>query len=343
MKTSDFSFNLPPELVARYPGVRGQSRLMALDRRAGTRRHRTVADLPSLLRPGDLLVFNDSRVRKARLFARSEETGAAAEFLLLKRLDDFSWRAMGRHARRRRKGSRYVFRDGAGAAVARAEITGEEGEFRTLRFDRPVDDPWLDRYGHVPLPPYLKREDAPGDAERYQTVYAGETGSAAAPTAGLHFTGELLAALGAAGIETAFVTLHVGPGTFLPVRSANVEDHVMHEESYRIDGETARRVGAARAEGRRIIAVGTTAVRTLESAWEPEGPRAGEGVTSIFIRPGYAFRAVDALFTNFHTPESTLLMLTAAFAGRDFILESYAEAVKAGYRFFSYGDAMLIE
>jgi S-adenosylmethionine:tRNA ribosyltransferase-isomerase len=318
---------------------------MVLDRRGGTRSHRTVADLPSLLRRGDLLVFNDSRVRKARLFALSAETGAAAEFLLLKKIDDFSWQAMSRHARRRRKGSRYVFRDGAGAAVAAAEITGEEGELRTLRFDRPLDDSWLDRYGHVPLPPYIKRADTPADGERYQTVYARETGSAAAPTAGLHFTGELIAGLQAAGIETAFVTLHVGLGTFLPVRSRRVEDHVMHEESYRIDGETARRAGAARAEGRRIIAVGTTSLRTLESAWDPEGagrPRAGEGVTSIFIYPGYVFKAADGLFTNFHTPGSTLLMLAAAFAGRDLILESYAEAVKEGYRFFSYGDAMLI-
>jgi S-adenosylmethionine:tRNA ribosyltransferase-isomerase len=345
MKTSDFSFDLPPHLVAQYPEDRGRSRLMVLDRRGGTRSHRMVADLPSLLRRGDLLVFNDSRVRKARLFALSAETGASAEFLLLKRIDDFSWQAMGRHARRRRKGSRYIFRDGAGAEIAAAEITGEEGEFRTLRFDRPVDDPWLDRYGHVPLPPYIKRKDTPADGERYQTVYAGETGSAAAPTAGLHFTRELIAALEAAGVETAFVTLHVGLGTFLPVRCEYIEDHAMHEESYRIDGETARRVGAARAEGRRVIAVGTTSVRTLESAWETEGPgrlRAGEGITSIFIRPGYVFRAVDGLFTNFHTPGSTLLMLAAAFAGRDFILESYALAVKEGYRFFSYGDAMLI-
>jgi S-adenosylmethionine:tRNA ribosyltransferase-isomerase len=307
-----------------------------------------VADLPSLLKRGDLLVFNDSRVRKARLLALSAETGASVEFLLLKKIDDFSWQAMSRHSRRRRKGGRYVFRDGAGTEVALAEITGEEGEFRTLHFDRPVDDLWLDRYGHIPLPPYIKREDTPADGERYQTVYAGATGSAAAPTAGLHFTRELLAGLEAAGIETAFVTLHVGPGTFLPVRSERVENHTMHEEVYNIDGETARRIGAAKAKGRRIIAVGTTSVRTLESAWETDEARSagrlrsGEGATSIFIYPGYRFKAVDGLFTNFHTPESTLLMLAAAFAGRNFILESYAEAVKEGYRFFSYGDAMVI-
>ncbi|MDR2160410.1 MAG: tRNA preQ1(34) S-adenosylmethionine ribosyltransferase-isomerase QueA [Treponema sp.] len=347
MKTSDFTFDLPPHLVAQYPAARGQSRLMVLDRRNGTRRHRMTADLPSLLTKGDLLVFNDSRVRKARLFAVSAETGAATEFLLLKRIDAFSWQAMGRQARRRRKGSRYVFPDGAGAAAARAEITEEAGELRTLRFDRPVDDLWLDRYGHVPLPPYIRRGDTAADGERYQTVYAGAAGSVAAPTAGLHFTRELLAALTAAGIETAFVTLHVGLGTFLPVRSERVEDHVMHEEWYRVDEEAARRAGAARSEGRRIIAVGTTSLRTLESAWETAGPppsrlRAGEGTTSIFIYPGYRFRAVDGLFTNFHTPGSTLLMLAAAFAGRDRILESYAEAVREGYRFFSYGDAMLM-
>jgi S-adenosylmethionine:tRNA ribosyltransferase-isomerase len=250
---------------------------------------------------------------------------------------------MAQRAQRRRPGSRYLFEDGV-----EGEITGAEGDFRLLRFNRPVDDTWLDRYGHIPLPPYIKREDLPADSDRYQTVYAGPAGSAAAPTAGLHFTGELLSRLEAAGMEYVFITLHVGPGTFLPVRTEHIEDHRMHEERFSIDEAAAARIETAKAGGRKIVAVGTTSVRALESAWRtppgggPGSLRRGEGATSIFIYPGRRFEVTDALFTNFHTPESTLLMLAAAFAGRDFILESYAEAVREGYRFFSYGDAMLI-
>jgi S-adenosylmethionine:tRNA ribosyltransferase-isomerase len=261
------------------------------------------------------------------------------------------WRAIARRARRRRAGSRYVFDGGL-----EAEIVGEDGELRLLRFDRPVDDDWLDRHGHIPLPPYIRRGDGSLDGERYQTVYAAETGSAAAPTAGLHFSPELLRSLEAAGIESAFITLHVGLGTFLPVRAENIEDHRMHRESYTIGEEAAFRVEKAKAEGRKIVAVGTTSVRALESAWLPAAPALcrGEGSTAIFIYPGYRFKLVDQLFTNFHTPGSSLLILVAAFAetnaampagavtGRELILESYAEAIRGGYRFFSYGDAMLI-
>jgi S-adenosylmethionine:tRNA ribosyltransferase-isomerase len=369
MKTSGFFFDLPESLVAQHPPAeRGQSRLMVLDRETGSRSHRRTADLPSLLEPGSLLVFNNSRVRKARLPGVSLTSGARVEFLLLKRLDDRTWRAMAQRSRRRRPGSRYVFKNAEGEETAGAEITGADGEFRLIRFDRPVDDAWLDLHGHMPLPPYIKREDTAEDGSRYQTVYAqpasaGPDKSAAAPTAGLHFTRELLARLEAAGMETAFITLHVGLGTFLPVRTENIEDHVMHEEVFNIDAETAGKIGRARAEKRKIVAVGTTSVRALEAAWDPGAagggrPRSGEGSTSVFIYPGYRFKAVDALFTNFHTPGSTLLMLVAAFAeakpgafdeakpgafsGREFILESYAEAVREGYRFFSYGDAMLI-
>jgi S-adenosylmethionine:tRNA ribosyltransferase-isomerase len=314
-----------------------------------------VEDLPGLLEPGSLLVFNDSRVRKARLLGKSLSgtPGAGVEFLLVDKLspDGRLWRVMSRRTKRRKPGSRYVFALAADEAMA--EIAGEEGEFKLLRFDRPIDDAWLDRYGHIPLPPYIRREDQVSDSERYQTVYASPIGSAAAPTAGLHFTRRLLADLEAAGMEIAFITLHVGLGTFLPVRVEKIEDHVMHRESYRIDDETASRIEAARNAGRRIVAVGTTSLRTLESAWESGGAksgddsrrgklRRGEGDTSIFIYPGYLFKAVDQLFTNFHTPLSTLLMLAAAFAGRELILESYNEAVREGYRFFSYGDAMLI-
>jgi S-adenosylmethionine:tRNA ribosyltransferase-isomerase len=226
------------------------------------------------------------------------------------------------------------------------EIVAEEGRFRTVAFSRPVDDSWLDRYGHMPLPPYIKRPDETGDSERYQTVYAEQGNamrSAAAPTAGLHFTEKLLEKLENCGFETAFITLHTGLGTFLPVRAENIEDHEMHEELYTVSGAAAEKTENAKRAGRRICAVGTTSARTLESAWENGRLKRGDGATSIFIYPGYRFKVIDLLFTNFHTPESTLLMLVSAFAGREFILESYAEAVREKYRFFSYGDAMLIK
>jgi S-adenosylmethionine:tRNA ribosyltransferase-isomerase len=352
MKTSDFFFELPEHLIAQFPPEqRGQSRLMTLNRRTGLRTHRMVNDLPEILcgpelRGKDgglpLLVFNDSKVRKARLIGTVLHTGAQAEFLLVEKMGDREWKTLVPRAKRRKSGSRYAFFDTEGAEVAQAEIIDEQGEFRMLRFDHPIDDAWLDRYGHIPLPPYIRREDAPADADRYQTVYAAATGSSAAPTAGLHFTRALMDRLAAAGIESVFLTLHVGLGTFMPVRSTHIEDHVMHRETFSIDEQTAARIEQARAAGRKIIAVGTTSVRTLESAWDSGKLKVGEGETSIFIYPGYQFKVVDALLTNFHTPESTLLMLVAAFAGRDLILESYAEAIGEGYRFFSYGDAMLI-
>jgi len=356
MKTSDFSFELPDHLIAQYPTAeRGESRLLVMDRNKRSLEHRMVKDLPSVLEMATVMVFNNTRVRKARIFGVSEESGARVEFLLLKKIDSFSWQVLSNRSKRRRKNSRYIFDD------VRGEIVSDASDALVLRFDTPVDDAWLDIHGHVPLPPYIRREDSVYDSERYQTVYARgsgpghdfEHGSAAAPTAGLHFTKELLAELQKAGIETAFITLHVGLGTFLPVRTENVEDHKMHEEIYCIDDETACTIEKARAEGRKVLAVGTTSARTLESAWmeEPHGAstnskggmlKRGEGSTSIFIYGDYQFKAVDALFTNFHTPESTLLMLVSSFAGRDFILESYKEAVKEGYRFYSYGDACLI-
>ncbi|GHV92620.1 S-adenosylmethionine:tRNA ribosyltransferase-isomerase [Spirochaetia bacterium] len=372
MKTKDFSFELPEALIAQYPPAeRGRSRLMVLDREKRSLEHRMVSDLPALLGSGfkgadrdaaPLLVFNNSRVRKARLLGQAKTEGGSAgaqvEFLLVSKVNDGAlrggaeegrvWRAMVRRAKRRRPGSRYIFADGV-----EGEITGIDGELRMVTFNRPIDDDWLDKNGHIPLPPYIKRSDTAADSERYQTVYADITGSSAAPTAGLHFTRELLENLASAGIGSAFVTLHVGLGTFLPVRVENIEDHLMHQELYSIDDETASRIENAKAGGRKIIAVGTTSVRTLESAWDKGAGklRRGEGSTSIFIYPGYRFNVADALFTNFHTPESTLLMLVSAFAssgpgamdGREFILESYAQAVRDGYRFFSYGDAMLIK
>ncbi len=339
MKTQDFSFDLPPSQIAQFPpDQRGMSRLMVLDREHRTRNHRLLQDLPGLLEPGSLLVFNNSRVRKARLFGTSLETGSQVEFLLLNNLGEGKWKCLVKRAKRRRNGSRYAIADGVEAV-----IESEEGEFRYIRFNTIIDDSWLDTHGHIPLPPYIKRDDTSADHERYQTVYAKIPGSSAAPTAGLHFTDELLAEIKRLGIETAFVTLHVGLGTFLPVRTEKIEDHIMHEEYYQISPEAAAAVNRAKREGRRVVAVGTTSVRTLESAWKDNSLPAGEGATSIFIYPGYTFKVVDSLFTNFHTPESTLLMLVSAFAGRDLILESYREAVKEGYRFFSYGDAMLIK
>ena len=343
MRTDDFTFELPEELIAQHPTPeRGQSRLMVMNRKKGRYEHRMVQDLPSIIEPGTLMVFNNSRVRRARVMGVSEESGAAVEFLLVRRLDELSWQAMAKRSKRRKSGSRYRFHD-----VTAEVVSAEDGEAGThgtlcLRFERSIDDAWLDIHGHIPLPPYIKREDSSEDSERYQTVYAKEYGSAAAPTAGLHFTEELLAAFEKAGIETTFLTLHVGIGTFLPVRTEKVEDHHMHEESYSINDETAGRIEKAKAEGRKILAVGTTSVRTLEAAWDGDRLRKGDGSTSIFIYPGYTFKAVDAMFTNFHTPESTLLMLVSAFAGRDFTLECYNEAVREKYRFFSYGDACLI-
>jgi S-adenosylmethionine:tRNA ribosyltransferase-isomerase len=355
MKTSDFFFELPEELIAQYPPEkRGQSRLMLLNCRTGKCSHRMVEELPEILcgpefrgKDGEkpLLVFNNSKVRKARLVGVSQETGAKAEFLLVEKIESSGrseWKVFTKRSKRRKPGSVYVFFDSNGAEITRAEITGGEGEFKYLSFDHPIDDGWLDRYGHIPLPPYIKRQDAPSDSERYQTVYASECGSSAAPTAGLHFTNELLDRINAAGIESVFITLHVGLGTFLPVRSENIEDHVMHREIFSIDDKSALRIETAKAQGRKVIAVGTTSVRTMESAWKDGSIKRGEGATSIFIYPGYKFNVADALFTNFHTPESTLLMLVSAFAGRELILESYAEAIAEGYRFFSYGDAMLI-
>jgi S-adenosylmethionine:tRNA ribosyltransferase-isomerase len=345
MKTSDFSFDLSENLIAQYPPAeRGQSRLMVMDREKRCIEHRMARELPEILEKGTLMVFNNSRVRRARLFGMSEAAGAKAEFLLLKKIDPLSWLVLCKRSKRQKTGKRYIFDN----VCAELQNVDDEGNL-TLRFDNPIDDAWLDVHGHIPLPPYIRRRDSEDDATRYQTVYAREHGSAAAPTAGLHFTEVLLSELKNAGMEIAFVTLHVGPGTFLPVRTKNVEEHKMHEEAYSISCETACRVEKAKAEGRKVLAVGTTSLRTLESAWMEDNSMPcrgrlhwGEGVTSIFIYPGYTFKAVDCLFTNFHTPASTLLMLVSAFAGREFILESYKEAIRKGYRFFSYGDACLL-
>jgi S-adenosylmethionine:tRNA ribosyltransferase-isomerase len=305
-----------------------------------------MSDLPGLLPPNALMVFNDSRVRKSRVFAICELTGKQAEFLFINILSPSRWKTMIRNARRHKPGMTYRFSDGTRATIAvNAEFEGSE--FRELVFDSALTEDWFEQNGHIPLPPYIAREDAALDADRYQTVYARETGSAAAPTAGLHFTNAMLKRISEAGIETAWVTLHVGLGTFLPVRTDNIEDHVMHEEVYTISESTAAKINAAKNTDRPVIAVGTTSVRTLESAWQKGdgqggGIRAGSGATRIFIYPGYQFRVVDGIFTNFHTPESTLLMLVSAFAGKEPVAFAYKNAIENRYRFFSYGDAMLI-
>ena len=355
MKTSDFNFDLPQDLIAQVPPVtRGKSRLMTLDRMTGKREHKTVLQFPDILcserflnEQGEkpLLVFNDTKVRKARLIGSSTETDASVEFLLLEKNESEEWKALVQRSNRRKKGSGYVFKDADGTETARAEITRAEGEFRFLKFDKIINDEWLEKNGHIPLPPYIKRKDTPSDADRYQTIYAKQTGSAAAPTAGLHFTDAILKEIAEKGIEIAFVTLHVGLGTFAPVRSENIEDHIMHEEQFIITEKNASIINNAIAQKRKIIAVGTTSLRTLESAKLINNEKISNNSwhkTSIFIFPGYQFKIVDALFTNFHTPHSTLLMLVSAFAGKDLIMESYAEAVREGYKFFSYGDAMLI-
>lgn len=350
MNLSDFYFDLPEELIAQKPaGIRGQDRLMVLGRWTGEIGHLSMDDLPDLISPGTLMVFNDSKVRRSRCYGTkisgdAGQGGKEQEFLFLNQTgpDGESWRVMVRGAKKVKFGSRYRFADGSVGEIAVRE--GDSGSgFRTVKFGFRLDEDWFSRNGHIPLPPYIRREDDDTDSERYQTIYARETGSSACPTAGLHFTEDMLRRLDERGVERVFVTLHVGLGTFLPVRSENIEEHRMHEETYTIPFDAAERINRARAEGRKILAVGTTSVRALESASDENGlVRGGSSSTGIFMYPGYKFKCVDQLFTNFHTPESTLIMLVSAFAGKESILKAYREAVERRYRFFSYGDCMLI-
>jgi S-adenosylmethionine:tRNA ribosyltransferase-isomerase len=358
MKTRDFYFELPQELVAQRPAAeRGESRLMSVRRATGEIGHHMMADLPALLPPGCVCVFNNSRVRKARLYAVSEDTGGRTEFLLLSTRNRRDWAFLSNKSRRLRPGRVFVFPEDVRAAlVCDGGSDGDAGSRFLLRFDRPVTDEYLERCGFMPLPPYIRRQAETIDDERYQTVYAQTTGSAAAPTAGLHFTPRLLSDMDTHGFQRVMVTLHVGLGTFAPVRADTLEDHIMHFEDYSVSEEAARAVNRGTEEGRPLLAVGTTSVRVLESAWEGENGKpagatserpaswlkSGSAATNIFIYPGYTFKAVDMLFTNFHTPESTLLMLVSAFAGRQLIFKAYEEAIREKYRFFSYGDAMLI-
>jgi len=338
VRLADFDYELPPELIAQEPiEPRDASRLLVVHLCSGRLEHRVFRDLPEYLRPGDCLVLNQTRVIPARLIGRRVPTGGAAEVFLLRRLDKDRWEALVRPGRRLRPGSRVAFSDGLEAVI---EDRAPDGS-RVVRFEyEGAFEAVLERLGRVPLPPYITRELA--DDERYQTVYARARGSAAAPTAGLHFTPELLDRCRRAGAATAYLTLHIGLATFRPIRVDNIEEHRMHEEEYIVDEEAAALVNRAREGGGRIIAVGTTAVRTLETVAGENGRiRAGSGRTDLYIRPGYRFKAVDAMVTNFHLPKSSLIVLVSAFAGRELVMRAYREAVERRYRFFSFGDAML--
>jgi S-adenosylmethionine:tRNA ribosyltransferase-isomerase len=341
MQTSDFDYDLPAEFIAQQPiEPRDASRLLVLDRAAPELRHARFRDLGRFLRPGDLLVFNDTRVIPARLPARKLGSGGKAELLLLTRRAPLTWEALV-GGKGLQVGS--ILEVEGAPELQATVIQSFDGARRLVRFSQPVTA-LLDRIGHIPLPPYIRAELA--DPERYQTVYAARPGSAAAPTAGLHFTPELLDALEAAGVQMDYVTLHVGLDTFQPVAEDEAAEHVMHGEWCELPAETAARINAAKQEGRRVIAVGTTTVRTLESA--PAGVQDGQvisafsGTTQLYILPGHHFRVVDAMLTNFHLPRSTLVMLVAAFAGRERVLDAYEAAKREGYRFYSFGDAMLV-
>ncbi|MGI9091487.1 MAG: tRNA preQ1(34) S-adenosylmethionine ribosyltransferase-isomerase QueA [Gemmatimonadaceae bacterium] len=339
-RTSDYHFDLPPELIAQSPpDVRGESRLMVVDRAAGSIEHRSFADIVHYIPSGDLLVRNTTRVMRARLLG-TRNSGAPAEVLLLKSLGYARYEAMVRPGGKVRPGRTIHIGDELDIRVL--EITNRRTRIVELvtSLDEHVA---IDRYGHIPLPPYIERADVESDAERYQTVYARETGSVAAPTAGLHLTPALLDLLASKGVQTADLVLHVGAGTFKPVEVDDPAEHVMHEEWYNLPAFTAGALNDTRARGHGVWAVGTTTVRTLESAASTDGTFApASGNTRIFIRPPYAFRAVDHMLTNFHLPHSTLIMLIAAFAGYELTLHAYTTAVAERYRFFSYGDAMLI-
>lgn len=339
MKTSDFSFYLPEELIAQTPlERRDASRLLCLDKVSGTTEHRVFSELPELLRPGDCLVMNDSRVLPARLMG-ARETGGAVEVLLLRDLGGGRWECMTRPGRKTKPGTRLIF----GGGELEAEVLEvAEGGNRIIEFKYDgIFLEVLERLGRMPLPPYIKAELE--DGERYQTVYSRELGSAAAPTAGLHFTKELLAKIAENGVRECFVTLHVGLGTFRPVKAEDIEEHEMHSEFCIIPEETARIITETKRAGGRIVCVGTTSCRTVESFANEDGTMdAQSGWTNIFIYPGYKFKCLDALITNFHLPESTLIMLVSALAGREHVLAAYKEAVEKRYRFFSFGDAMFI-
>ncbi|OIQ59686.1 tRNA preQ1(34) S-adenosylmethionine ribosyltransferase-isomerase QueA [Neomoorella thermoacetica] len=341
MRIEEFDYELPPGQIAQQPvEPRDASRLLVLHRKGGFLEHRHFYDLPRYLHPGDVLVVNETKVIPARLWGYRAGTGAKIEVLLLTRQEGDTWETLVRPGRRVPVGAELIF--GGGELQARVKgVTPAGGRIMEFSYQ---EGPWealLERLGEMPLPPYIKEK--PADPGRYQTVYAREEGSAAAPTAGLHFTPRLLKELREQGVEIASILLHVGLGTFRPVKVENIQEHVMHAEYYAVTPAAAATINAARARGHRVVAVGTTVVRTLETVATADGViHAGSGWTDIFIYPGYRFKAIDCLITNFHLPRSTLLMLVSAFAGREKILDAYRVAVREGYRFYSFGDAMLI-
>ena len=349
MKTRDFYFELPDELIAQQPVGRGESRLLVYSRDRRRIRHEHIGDLPDHLSRDTLVVVNNSRVRRARVYAQSS-AGLQVEFLFLYALDDsFSalepglpsryWKVMVSKAKRQIVGRKYHLPTGV-----TGEIVEVDALLRVLQLDRAITEDYFDSSGHIPLPPYIRRQDSAADTKQYQTIFASKLGSVAAPTAGLHISHSLLGQLRQKGIHCCEVTLHVGLGTFLPVRAEEVAEHEMHREDYEIDRETARQITEHHRRGLPILAVGTTSLRTLEAAWnaETQSIMPGRASTDLFIYPGYTFKVVDALFTNFHTPQSSLLMLVSAFVGREEILAVYREAITQHYRFFSYGDACLL-
>jgi len=345
MKTKDFYFKLPEELIAQQPaGARDQSSLFILNRQDASFQHAEMRNFASFIDAGTLIVRNNTKVRKARIYAR-KTTGARVEFLFLQSISDTEWLVITSKTKKQKPGDSYIFPNAVSGIITGEKTENSEHAFsvKQLQLSEPISEEYFHAYGHVPLPPYIKREDTDNDSLRYQTVYARQTGSVAAPTAGLHFTAAIEEEIKSRGAEITDITLHVGIGTFMPIRTEHIHEHVMHRERYHISEESARKINEAKKSGRKVLAVGTTSVRTLESAADEHGSiKSGSGSTNLFITPGYRFRIVDQLFTNFHTPESTLLILVSAFAGKQLIFSAYEEAVRKRYRFFSYGDAMLI-
>jgi S-adenosylmethionine:tRNA ribosyltransferase-isomerase len=347
VRLTEFDFDLPEQLIAQEPPAeRGTSRLLVVDRRAGSWRDAQIADLPSLLAAGDVLAINNSRVVPARLLGHRDPSGGAVECLLLRQLDDETWEALIHPGQKMKTGTRARFGEGESALLVEVLAMHTFGR-RTIRIWSPaghaVSD-IVDRIGHMPLPPYIHRDDREADRDRYQTIYASRRGSVAAPTAGLHFTDELFREIDARGVERAEVTLHVGYGTFEPIRTDVVEEHRLHPEPFSIDQTAARTIASAQREGRRVVCVGTTTTRTLEAVAAEHGgvvmPASGEA--DLYIYPGFRFQVAGALLTNFHLPKSSLLLLVCAFAGTELTLAAYRHAIAERYRFYSYGDAMVI-
>jgi S-adenosylmethionine:tRNA ribosyltransferase-isomerase len=337
LKTSDFYFDLPQELIAQYPSEkRGSSRLLVFKRNTGEIIHSFIKDFTDFTDSNSIIVFNNTRVRKARLYG-SSLSGGNTEFLLLNQLSSAAWSALCSKSKKQIPGKKYLFPGNVAGIITRIE-----DEKRIIEFIPPIDDLYLEKYGHIPLPPYIKREDISSDAERYQTIYSEKTGSSAAPTAGLHFTEEILQHIRDKQIQTCFITLHVGMGTFQPIRTELIQNHIIHEEHYEISEETAFIINKAKKSGKKIIAVGTTSLRAIESSSVNGKVIPGNNSTNLFIYPGYNFQIIDHLFTNFHTPSSTLLLLVSAFTGQERIKNIYQNAISNKYKFFSYGDAMFI-